>query len=125
MNVSERMVDTFGHEDPCHTNGCPGMGGCRRVTAEAQRRVASGGALRFFNEDKCDETRCTCITVAITAVVKMEVAMLTRKIMDIHQPSGPQAAGRDPYCVGCWEEGGMDGAPTWPCATARVVQGWS
>lgn len=125
MNVSERMIDTFGHEEHCHTNGCPGMGWCARVTVEAQQRVASGGPLRFSEDPRCEDTGCTCITTAITVVVSMEVRTLIAKVMDLHQPSGPQAAGREPYCVGCWEEGGMDGAPTWPCKTVQALQDWS
>lgn len=125
MNVSERMIDLFGHEEHCHTNGCPGMGWCARITVEAQQRVANGGALRFFNEEKCGDTGCTCITTAITVVVSMEVRTLIAKVLAFHRPSDDHGPYYSAYCVGCWEEGGEDGAPTWPCKTAQMVQDWS
>lgn len=25
------------------------------------------------------------------------------------------------YCIGCWEAGGEDGAPAWPCPTVRAI----
>lgn len=125
MNVSERMIDTFGHEEHCHTNGCPGMGWCARVTVEAQQRVASGGPLRFSEDPRCEDTGCTCITTAITVVVSMEVQTLIAKVLALHLPSTNHPDWADPYCVGCWEECGQDAAPTWPCKTAQMVQGWS
>ena len=38
-----------------------------------------------------------------------------------HQSSTDHPAGFLPYCVECWEAGGMDGAPTWPCPTVRAI----
>lgn len=42
-------------------------------------------------------------------------------VLDIHKPSVDHRAGFDPYCVGCWDAGGMDGAPSYPCATAKAL----
>ncbi len=40
----------------------------------------------------------------------------------LHYPSDDHnEPGWDPYCVGCWGFGGMDGAPTYPCPTARAL----
>lgn len=55
------------------------------------------------------------------------VAVLRDAVLAIHRPVGggpdPKApSGRwNPYCHGCWEAGGMDGAPSWPCPTAIAV----
>ncbi len=39
----------------------------------------------------------------------------------IHVPSTDHGDGYEPYCAGCWEAGGEDGAPSWPCATAQAL----
>lgn len=39
----------------------------------------------------------------------------------IHVPSTDHGTGFDPYCVGCWEAGGQDGAPSWPCPTVVAL----
>jgi hypothetical protein len=44
-------------------------------------------------------------------------------IRDLHRPSSDHREGFEPYCVGCWEAGGMDGAPSWPCPTVRLLPG--
>lgn len=41
-----------------------------------------------------------------------------RLLLGLHRPSTDHGD-QDPYCVGCWEAGGMDGAPTYPCQTVR------
>lgn len=46
-----------------------------------------------------------------------------RKIVELHRPSTDHGDTYDAYCVGCWEEGGMDGAPTYPCRTIRIIAG--
>ncbi len=43
-------------------------------------------------------------------------------VLALHYPSDDHnEPGWEPYCVGCWEAGGMDGAPTYPCPTARAL----
>ena len=44
-----------------------------------------------------------------------------RDLLVLHRPSPAVAPGYDPYCVGCWEEGGQDGAPSYPCKTVRIL----
>lgn len=44
-----------------------------------------------------------------------------RRIVDLHRPSTDHGENFNPYCVGCWEEGGEDGAPSFPCRTARYL----
>lgn len=44
------------------------------------------------------------------------------RILKIHRSSSDHGT-RSPYCVGCWEAGGMDGAPTYPCPTVRAITG--
>jgi len=44
------------------------------------------------------------------------------KIAEIHRPSTDHGPNYEPYCVGCWEAGGEDGAPLYPCPTLRAVQ---
>lgn len=56
------------------------------------------------------------------------VALMTEmaeQVLSFHTPSTDHGEGHEPYCLGCWAEGGYDGAPNWPCTTARIVQGWS
>lgn len=42
-------------------------------------------------------------------------------VLRIHRPVEHEVEGYLPYCHGCWEAGGMDGAPSWPCETARAL----
>jgi Family of unknown function (DUF6221) len=44
-----------------------------------------------------------------------------RAILDLHAPSTDHGSGYDPYCTGCWDEGGQDGAPIYPCRTVRIL----
>lgn len=44
-----------------------------------------------------------------------------RRIVEFHRPSTDHGDAYAPYCVGCWEEGGMDGAPNHPCRTVRWI----
>lgn len=39
-----------------------------------------------------------------------------------HRPSDERREGWAPYCRGCWEDSGMDGAPTWPCPTLNLIE---
>lgn len=43
------------------------------------------------------------------------------RVLVIHQPSKDHGLDKDPYCIGCWRAGGMDGAPSYPCETALAV----
>ena len=45
-----------------------------------------------------------------------------RRIVEFHRPSS-DAPGPEwlPYCEGCWQEGGEDGAPLHPCRTIRFI----
>jgi hypothetical protein len=43
-----------------------------------------------------------------------------RGVLEVHQPSTGHGE-YDPYCVGCWEAGGYDAAPTHPCETVRAI----
>ena len=42
-----------------------------------------------------------------------------RRIVEFHRPMYPRDSRYLPNCEGCWEEGGEDGAPTYPCHTVR------
>lgn len=42
-----------------------------------------------------------------------------RRIVEWHKPMHPSDSRYLPACEGCWDEGGMDGAPTYPCRTIR------
>jgi hypothetical protein len=44
-----------------------------------------------------------------------------RRILELHRASTDHHADKDPYCVGCWEAGGLDGAPSHPCPTLRLL----
>lgn len=46
-----------------------------------------------------------------------------RAVLALHHPSLENRIGMEPYCVGCWEGGGQDGAMLWPCDTIRIVAG--
>lgn len=52
----------------------------------------------------------------------LAVCKAHREIVELHWPSsdkpGPEFSS---YCEGCWEEGGMDGAPAYPCRTVRAI----
>jgi hypothetical protein len=43
------------------------------------------------------------------------------RVEAIHRPSTNHSAGYKPYCLGCWEAGGEDGAPSWPCPTIAAL----
>lgn len=43
------------------------------------------------------------------------------RIVAFHRPSTDHPHGWNAYCVGCYEEGGMDGAPNYPCKTIRLL----
>jgi hypothetical protein len=55
------------------------------------------------------------VRLAFTAAVRGEQrdAVLRR-----HRPSEDHPPGSRPYCVGCWEAGGFNGAALYPCSTA-------
>ena len=44
-----------------------------------------------------------------------------RRLIELHHPSTTHQEGTLAYCVGCWEAGGEDGAPSHPCATLRAL----
>lgn len=44
-----------------------------------------------------------------------------RALVKFHQPMPVQDAKYDPNCKGCWEASGMDGAPTYPCPSLRMI----
>lgn len=44
-----------------------------------------------------------------------------RTLLAIHRPSADHGDGYHPYCIGCWEAGGQDGAPSWPCPTVETI----
>lgn len=56
---------------------------------------------------------------ALEAIRGLKVQITS--VLAIHRPSADHGVGKDPYCIGCWEAGGTDGAPTWPCPTAWAV----
>lgn len=61
---------------------------------------------------------------ALSALARLGVVpedSLKDEILAIHRPSEDHPIGKDAYCVGCWEACGMEGTPSWPCQTARVV----
>ena len=66
-----------------------------------------------------DEDGCEC---GIPVRVLRECAA-KRQIVEFHRPMQLSAeqvsAGFLPNCEGCWEEGGEDGGPTFPCRTLR------
>lgn len=41
-------------------------------------------------------------------------------VLALHRPSTDHNPVGDPYCVGCWQAGGFDGAPSYPCPTASA-----
>lgn len=43
------------------------------------------------------------------------------RVVALHRPSTDHGPDHDPYCVGCYEAGGYDGAPSWPCPTFQAV----
>lgn len=43
-----------------------------------------------------------------------------RRIVEWHRPTSAPP-GYLPNCEGCWEDSGMDGAPTYPCRTLRFL----
>jgi hypothetical protein len=44
------------------------------------------------------------------------------RVRALHRPSTDHGVKYDPHCVGCWEAGGEDGAPLWPCPTIRALE---
>jgi hypothetical protein len=49
------------------------------------------------------------------------IAECMEAVRVLHRPSTDHGEDFDPYCVGCWEAGGMDGAPSWPCPTVQAL----
>ena len=46
------------------------------------------------------------------------------RVQALHRPSLDHGAGFDPYCVGCFEAAGEDGAPSWEdCPTLKALRG--
>lgn len=41
-------------------------------------------------------------------------------VLEFHRPSTDHGA-FDPYCLGCWEEGGLDATTAYPCRTVRLL----
>lgn len=67
---------------------------------------------RYISDDK---------GIYIQDVLTVLEAAGVDKIMEFHRASTDHGQAFSPYCVGCWEEGGMDGAPTWPCKTVQAI----
>lgn len=74
--ADQRIEQAFGHEEHCHTHGCPGLGYCATVDHETRDRVARGGGLLFHEAHDCGARHCTCITAAIRKVVRDERALV-------------------------------------------------
>lgn len=58
------------------------------------------------------------------AAMSGEIDRLRAKIARaeaIHKPV-QEAPEYDPFCVGCWDAGGQDGAPSWPCPTILALR---
>lgn len=64
----------------------------------------------------------TYMVRALRRMVERQSAQLHR-VRELHKPSTDHGEGYDPYCVGCWEAGGMDAAPLHPCPTIRALDG--
>lgn len=45
------------------------------------------------------------------------------RVRALHRPSTDHRPASLPYCVGCWEAGGYDGAPSHPCPTIAALDG--
>lgn len=78
-------------------------GSVKRYKAEgyAIERMDPTGQFLVFEEDDTEESH---------------VQALRRKVLDIHKPSQDGS-----FCEGCWQAGGEDGAPGWPCETAKAI----
>lgn len=46
---------------------------------------------------------------------------VVQAVLSVHRPSQEDDPRYDPHCVGCWEAGGEDGAPSWPCPTVDAL----
>ena len=52
--------------------------------------------------------------------LRLAVVALDR-VRALHRPSTGHSAGTNPWCEGCYEAGGYDGAPGWPCPTIEAI----
>jgi hypothetical protein len=62
----------------------------------------------------------TQVQRALDAAREAGAAEVRARVEALHRPSGDRGKYR-PYCLGCWEAGGEDGAPLWPCPTIRAL----
>jgi hypothetical protein len=56
--------------------------------------------------------------------LRIEAAALrdvVEAIRAFHHSSKDDGFRGDAFCVGCWDVNSQDGAPSWPCDTARIV----
>jgi hypothetical protein len=70
----------------------------------------------------CETGHVDCPTNRLLAALD-EAEQRAQKVRDLHRPS-VQTNGLTPFCVGCWEAGGMDGGPAHVnCPTLRALDG--
>lgn len=55
-------------------------------------------------------------------LAEWRLSHIERALSALHAPSTDHPAGSDPYCLGCWQAGGEDGAPSYPCPTVQAIE---
>jgi hypothetical protein len=91
------------------------------AAAEESRRTA--WAVHSEHVERMNHLRLHDMAVAderIGEAREQGAAEVRAWVERIHRPSVDHGEYR-PYCLGCWEAGGEDGAPLWPCPTIRAL----
>lgn len=98
----------------------------RRIAAEVRE---SWPGLRFVHDGDVfvappvREGGATAALIDLTVNKAVEcVREALAPVYAHHRPIEERREGYAPYCRGCWEDSGMDGAPTWPCPTLALIE---